>query len=394
MAIRKIIHIDLDAFFCSVEELENPELMDRPFAVGGKPNERGVVSSCSYAARMYGVRSAMPMVRAKRLCPELIIISPRHRLYSNISDQVMKLLHRITPLVEQISIDEAFLDVTDLPKSVETITQEIQSIVNQNLRLPCSLGGATNKLIAKIANDFGKSKTRSAHPPNTITIIPPGDEARFLAPLSVQALWGIGPKTANKLAESNVLTIGDLAALADHQFKYFFGKLGPELKRRACGIDTRAVQPLHDVKSVSQEITFIHDVKDKKILLNTLAELSTQVGRRLREMNRSGTTIRVKVRWPDFRLTSKQKTLERNTNLDEVITAVATQQFLQIWKPGLAVRLLGVGVSGINERPQQIGLWDQELKDQGRLQQAIDTINKRFGSSTLKRGKLTTNHGN
>ena len=192
---RKILHIDLDAFFCSVEENKNPSLRGKPFAVGGRPDQRGVVASCSYAARKFGVRSAMPMARAMKLCPELIIVSGRHGEYGKISKQVMDYLGTLTPLIEQVSIDEAFLDLSDLPESGESLAKSIQKTIQEQYHLPCSIGVATNKLVAKIATDAGKAANRTDHSPQAITNVAPGMEAEFLAPLPAQALWGIGPKT-------------------------------------------------------------------------------------------------------------------------------------------------------------------------------------------------------
>ena len=211
---RKILHLDLDAFFCAVEELRDPTLKQKPFAVGGSPEGRGVVASCSYAARQFGVRSAMPMSEAVRCCPNLIIVGNARGEYSRMSGRVMAYLHDMSPLVEQISIDEAFLDVSDLPDEAEILARRLQSTICTELDLPCSLGVATNKLVAKIANDVGKVRVRSGDYPNAITVVPPGEEAAFLAPLPVRALWGVGPKTAERLAAWGMNTIGDIAALA------------------------------------------------------------------------------------------------------------------------------------------------------------------------------------
>jgi DNA polymerase-4 len=252
MALRKIIHLDLDAFFCAVEELHDASLTGKPFAVGGRPDERGVVASCSYAARAYGVRSAMPMAQALRLCPGLRILSSHHRLYHEVSAKVMDHLHRLTPLVEQISIDEAFLDVSDLSQDPIDIARLLQESINTDLKLPCSLGVATNKLVAKIANDVGKAATRGSGPPNAITDAPPGQEAAFLAPLPVLTLWGVGPKTADRLSDIGVQTIGDLARLPEKELIGMFGKVGQELWLHANGIDDRPIITEHEIKSISQ----------------------------------------------------------------------------------------------------------------------------------------------
>jgi len=210
---RQIIHLDLDAFYCAVEEQRDPSLQGKPFAVGGRPEGRGVVSSCSYAARKKGVRSAMPMARAIQLCPELVIVPPHFDLYRPASRRVMSKVRELSHLVEQISIDEAFIDVTELPEDAEILGRRLQTEIRDELRLPSSLGIATNKLVAKISNDVGKSKAKKGVPPNAITVVPPGKEAEFLAPLPVEMLWGVGPKTAERLALMNVKTIGELAMI-------------------------------------------------------------------------------------------------------------------------------------------------------------------------------------
>ncbi len=209
----KIMHLDLDAFFCAVEEQRDASLVGKPFAVGGKPSERGVVASCSYAARQSGVHSAMPMARAVKLCPGLLVVPARHGVYSAVSRQVMARLHNLTGLVEQISIDEAFMDVSDLPEPGLVLAQRLQATIREELSLPCSIGVATNKLVAKMATDVGKASRRGGQPPNAIQVVPPGQEAAFLAPLPIQALWGVGPKTAARLNELGVRTVGDLANL-------------------------------------------------------------------------------------------------------------------------------------------------------------------------------------
>jgi len=312
---RKILHLDLDAFFCAVEELHDPALKGKPFAVGGNAAHRGVVASCSYAARMFGVHSAMPTSRALKLCPDLILISSRHSDYSNISKQVMELIS-ISPLVEKVSIDEAFIEVTDMPEPLLEIARGLQERINSELNLPISIGGATNKLVAKIANDWGKSQKKSALPPNTITIVPPGKEEAFLSPLPTQALWGVGPKTAERLSEIGIKTIGELAKTSLTTLEMLFGQYGEDLQRRACGIDNRPIETEHDVKSVSNEITFSKDLTDEKELLQNFRKLSEQVARRLRKASLSGTTIQIKLRWSDFTTITRQTTLPSATNLD------------------------------------------------------------------------------
>ncbi|NLG73139.1 MAG: DNA polymerase IV, partial [Chloroflexi bacterium] len=331
---RKILHLDLDAFFCSVEELHNPDLRGKPFAVGGRPDQRGVVASCSYAARRFGVRSAMPMARALQLCPELLIVPSRHGVYSQVSAQVMERLHNLTPLVEQVSIDEAFLDVSDLPDPVEDIARRLQTQIRTELSLPCSIGAATSKLLAKTANDVGKAAARGDGPPNAITVVPPGQEAAFLAPLPVGALFGVGPKTAARLEELGIYTIGDLARRSPEEMERRFGRSGFEMVLRARGIDDRPLETSRETKSISQETTFARDIRDEHTLKRTLLRLSEGVGRRLRREGLAGTTVKIKLRWEDFTTLTRQVTLPQPSNLDHEIYAAALYQFNSNWPPG------------------------------------------------------------
>jgi len=319
---RKILHLDLDAFFCAVEELHNPALKGKPLAVGGKADQRGVVASCSYAARLYGIHSAMPMSRAIKLCPDLIVVSHRLGNYSDMSKKVMALID-ITPFIEKISIDEAFMDVTGIPEPLVDIAKSLQERVNKQLDLPISIGGATNKLVAKIANDWGKSQNKLPQPPNAITIIPPVEEAAFLAPLPVRSLWGIGPKTSEKLNNIGIATIGSLAKTPDETLTMLFGHYGSELRERALGIDHRAINLEHGVKSVSNEVTYAKDQNTEEVLLSTLRNLSEQVGRRLRKRDLAGSTIQIKLRWSDFTTITRQTTLPSPTNLDQEIFIAA-----------------------------------------------------------------------
>lgn len=383
---RKIIHIDLDAFFCAVEELQNPELKGRPFAVAGRPDERGVVSSCSYAARVFGVRSAMPTGRALGLCPSLLVVSPHHRLYAQASQQVMGRLHQWTALVEQISIDEAFLDLSDLPEAVESLARRLQGEIRNNLGLPCSLGVATNKLVAKIATDVGKAANRSDQPPNAITVVSPGQEAAFLAPLLVQALWGVGPKTAARLAELGIRTIDDLAHWEESDLVKVFGKSGYDLARHAHGIDESLINPSHEAKSISQETTFAHDVSDTDTLRHTLRELSETVGRRLRQAKICGSTVKIKLRWPDFTTLTRQITLPQLTDQDDEIFTAALELLDKNRPARQLVRLLGVGVSGITPPNRQLSLWDSGSEKGRRLQSALDELREKYGEEIVRRG--------
>ncbi len=386
MRVRKIIHLDLDAFFCAVEEIRDPSLKGKPFAVGGQPEGRGVISSCSYAARRFGVHSAMPTSRARRLCPELIILSGNYASYRSASIEVMKILSEVTPLLEQLSIDEAFMDVTDLPEPIENICRQIQTKVNRQVRLPCSLGGASNMLVAKIANNIGKAANRSAEPPNAIRVVAAGDEARFLAALPVGELWGVGPKTALRLEKMGIITIGDLAKTPETLLMQRFGKMGSDLWRHAHGIDERPVTPYHEVKSISQEITFEKDVTDLAQLDGTLRRLSEQVGYRLRQKRVCAATVRIKIRWHDFATLTRQVTLPQPVDQDSILYAAARKLFDQVWQPRRPVRLLGVGSSGLVTTVHQPELWETPAEKERRLLQAIDSLRQRYGHPVVRRG--------
>ena len=384
---RTIIHLDLDAFFCAVEEQHDPALKGKPFAVGGRPQERGVVASCSYAARLLGVRSAMPMARALSLCPQLTIVPARHGVYGQVSNQVMERLRNWTPLMEQISIDEAFLDLSDLPEPGETLARRLQAEINRELALPCSLGVATNKLVAKIATDVGKASKRGSQPPNAITVVPPGQEAAFLAPLPVEALWGVGPKTAARMTELGIHTIGDLASWGEKDLVKVFGKAGHDFVLRSRGIDDSPIITEHEAKSISQETTYAQDVSEVSALQRTLREHSEMVGRRLRQAGLSGTTIKIKIRWPDFTTLTRQTTLQQPTNQDDEIYRAACKLFQSVWQPRRPVRLLGVGISNLTTPVRQLSLWDTQSEKSQRLQEAIDLLREKFGDQMIRRGE-------
>lgn len=381
-----IIHLDLDAFFCAVEEQREPALRGKAFAVGGRPEARGVVSSCSYAARQFGVRSAMPMARALRLCPGLVIISPHYQAYTAASRQVMDCLHNLTTLVEQISIDEAFMDVSGFTEPVERIACRLQAAIRDELGLPCSIGVASNKLVAKIATEVGKAARRGSGPPNALTVVSPGTEAAFLAPLPVAMLWGVGPKTAGRLAELGIQTIGDLAVLPEMDLARRFGKHGLEMARYARGIDHSPIVTSHTAKSISQETTYARDVSDEPELRATLRSLSHQVAERLQKNHLSGMTVKLKLRWPDFTTLTRQATLDKPTDQGELIFRTAEQLFDKVWSRGKPVRLLGVGVTGLDPRPRQLSLWEVGSERDHRLQAAIVELQARYGKDVLTRG--------
>lgn len=384
--IRKIIHLDLDAFFCSVEELLDPSLKGKAFAVGGSPSGRGVITSASYAARMRGIRSAMPTREALKIFPDLLLVRSGYRHYSEYSHKVMDILRDTSPIVEPVSIDEAFLDVSDIPQPIGSIALDLQKRVMQETGLPCSLGCATSRLVAKMANDFGKKQVKTGRSPQKITVIEPGKEEEFLAPLDIQALWGVGPKTAAHLRQRGITTVGKLAALSDADLKNYFGQHGESMRRRAKGIDNTPIYPESgDPKSVSNEMTFHEDQDDQGNLLKILRGLSEKVGSRLRKAELAGSVVQIKIRYSDFSTFTRQTSMKECTNLDQEIFNEVQNLFLKHWIAGRPVRLLGVGVSTLEKPHRQLSLWEDQGNRKEELTKAVDGLRERFGKDIIKR---------
>lgn len=383
---RKILHVDLDAFFCSVEENLDPQLKGKPFAVGGFPEGRGVVSSCSYPARKYGIKSAMPMKTALKKYPKLLIVQSHFDEYKKASQQVMGKLQGLTPLFEQVSIDEAFLDVTDLPEGGYEIARVLQREIEDDLCLPCSIGIASNKLVAKIATNIGKSQNKGLLPPRAIVEVPPGMEREFLANLEVNEMWGIGPKTSARLFQLGIRKIGDIQNRSVEWLISELGNSGKELQQHAQGIDDRLVANIDDVKSVSNEITFSRDIADEEELISAIRNLSRKVAERLRRHKIFGSTVKIKIRWPNFETHIRQLSLKSATDLDSVIFKSALKLFYEIWKKEQKVRLLGVGVSHICQPVQQLSLLDDLSLKENRLLSAVDDLHRKFGHEIIRRG--------
>ena len=383
---RKILHLDLDAFFCAVEVLRDPSLDGKAFAVGGSPDGRGVVSSCSYAARKFGVRSAMPMSRALRLCPHLIPV-PHGGGYGRMSRRVFTAIDRLTPYVEQISIDEAFIDVSDITKDSEQIAREIQTMIRDEVRLPCSLGGATSKLVAKIATNIGKDSV-DRYWPNAVLIVPPGKEPEFLAPLPVKEMWGVGPKSAERLERSGIRTLGDVQNWPEDALEAKLGSYGPRLKKFAFGIDDRPVSTeSHEAKSVSSETTFEEDIADRDRLHAVLLSLSQRVGRSLRDDGLVARTVTLKLRWADFTTLTRRVTIPDATDLDQTIYTSAKTLFEKAWTNGRPVRLLGVGTANFDSGGEQLSLFGESEDRSHRVQDALDDLRDRFGSTKTRWGR-------
>ncbi|MBA2364482.1 MAG: DNA polymerase IV [Chloroflexia bacterium] len=387
---RTILHVDLDAFFCAVEEQRDPPLRGKAFAVGGNVEGRGVVSSCSYPARRFGVCSAMPMVRALALCPDLLRLPTSFPAYRAASHAVMQRLRARTPMVEQISIDEAFLDVSELSTSGGMLAQQLQAQIREELGLPCSIGVATNKLVAKVATDVGKASARSDGPPNAICTVPPGVEAAFLAHLPAIALWGVGTKTAERLAALGLHTIGDIAAWPSASLERRFGQHGRALARHARGLDDRPVIIEHAAKSVSRETTFPRDVEDVETLQRTDHAQAADVGKRLRRAEMVGTTVKLRLRWSDFTTLTRQATLPRPTAHDAEIATAALHLLDQVWPTGDSVRLIGVGVTGLCSPSRQLSLWESErsanTERDRHLQITVASLRDRYGYNLFRWG--------
>ena len=376
-----ILHVDLDAFFAAVEQRDRPELRGKPVIVGGGgPNDRGVVSASSYEARRYGVHSAMPLRTAGALCPHAIFLPVDGAKYGRVSREVMGILRRFTPRVEQVSIDEAFLDVAGseaLFGPAEAIAAQIRSLIRAELDLTVSVGVATTKLVAKIASDLRK--------PDALVVVPAGEEEAFLAPLPISRLWGVGGQTRRALAEYGVTTIGDLASLPEDILVRRFGKHGASLASRARGVDASPVSDGGDAKSVSHEHTFDVDTADWEVIERTLLALSEGVAGRLRTGGIKAATVAVKIRDTTFQTITRQRTIEP-TDLTEPIwrTAVA------LARPevrGTRIRLLGVGASGLTSR-EQLSLFGTDDGRQRRAIEAADAIRSRFGDRAITRARL------
>jgi DNA polymerase-4 len=387
MENRTIIHLDLDAFYCAVEELSKPHLKGKPFAVGGSPASRGVVSSCSYAARRRGIRSAMPMARAVQLCPDLIVLPGNHREYSKKSKQVMAVLKEVTNLVEQISIDEAFLDISAISEKPLATAHQLQQDILQKTRLPCSLGIASNKLVAKIATDIGKSSVETDIYPNALLEVPAGKESEFLSPLPLETLWGIGPKTADALRAIGINNIGQLAKWPTKDLVNRFGKHGYDLHRRANGIDNRPVETVHEPKSFSQEVTFSRDTNDEEVLAKQLSRQAASIAESLSRRDLVCTTVKLKLRWPDFSTITRQTTLVAPTADRDLILSAARDLFDHHWNNSTPIRLIGVGVSGLQPPNRQLSLWDQiDFQKVANLEAAIHQVRARFGPQMIQKG--------
>ena len=390
--------MDLDAFFASVEQLDHPEWRGKPVIVGGSPERRGVVSTASYEARRFGVHSAMPSFRARELCPHAIWTRGHFDRYHELSAKVMSILVDETPLVEQVSIDEAFFDVTPGRYARENpveICRRIQKRVSE-LGITCSIGLGVNKTVAKIASEREK--------PRGLTVVMPGTQASFLAPLPVRALSGIGAATERTLAEHHIRTLGELARQDEEAMRRLFGVAGPRMVARAAGLERSNVRPIDapdDVKSVSNERTFAHDLTSKRELHAAIGHAAERVGTRLRRKGLKGTQVTLKIKTDISHTHTAQRQLQEATDDEHVFAPVACDLLDGIWHEGTPIRLVGVGIAGFGEEPpHQLSLFDvdeqaektatkEKLRhaDLRELSVVTDKLRERFGTDAISYGR-------
>ncbi|WP_456406507.1 DNA polymerase IV [Caldithrix abyssi] len=383
---RIILHVDMDAFFAAVEQREHPELKGKPVIIGADPRGgrgRGVVSTCSYEARKFGVHSAMPISQAYRLCPHGIYLPPNGALYQQVSHNIFQIFYEFTDLVEPVSIDEAFLDVTGSVRLFgdgPTIAQKIKQRIKEKERLSASIGVAPNKYLAKIASDLQK--------PDGLVVVEADQIETFLWPLDISRLWGAGERTQQILRKMGINTIGDLARFPAQVLKQKLGSAGEHFYRLAHGFDERPVITCEEVKSVSNEHTFGKDVDDVDVVRKQLVYLAEKVGYRLRKKGLKGKTIHLKLRYDNFSTITRNMTISPPTNQTRQIVDVALDLFEKNYISGRKVRLVGVGVSGFDDRAaRQTNLFDILDEKQQKLDRVQDLLSDRFGRHIVQRAE-------
>jgi DNA polymerase IV len=382
---RTILHVDLDAFYASVEQLDDPSLRGKPVIVGG--SLRGVVLAASYEARPFGVKSAIPMARALPMCPNAIVVAPRHERYAELSDRFFAILGRYSPLVEGLSLDEAFLDVTGEEKLFgdgPTIGRTIKAAVRAELGLVASVGVAAVKFIAKIASDLGK--------PDGLVMCPSGAEQEFLAPLPISRLWGVGEKTGAEMARLGLGTIGDVARVGERALVSRLGEeTGRHLHQLALGIDPRVVEPDREPVSIGHEDTFERDLADREILAHHLLDQADRTCARLRRLGLRARIVTIKVKYADHKRTSRRLTLPRPTTDARLVGETARRLLSSVEDiERKKVRLTGVSLSGLSPRDgaRQLGFDEAEVERGERLGDALDKVAARFGRGAVKRAVL------
>jgi len=385
---RTILHLDMDAFFAAVEQLDHPEYRGKPVIVGADPKGgrgRGVVATASYEARKYGVHSALPISQAFKRCPHGIYVRGRYKRYAEISKQVIQILEQFSPVIEKISIDEAFLDISNSLKlfgGAEPIGREIKRRIREQLKLTASVGIAANKFIAKIASDLEK--------PNGLVLVEAGTEQSFLHDLPISKLWGVGQKTEMALKKMGINTIGQLAALPEIELNRKFGKWGNALWRLSQGIDDRPVVTSSMQKSISQETTFEEDTDDEERIERTLYQLSESLSRLMRQHGLKGRTVTLKLRLEDFSTYSRSRTLSDFVDSTLILKGIAIDLYRKLQKDGMKIRLLGIGVSQLSSvAGEQLGLFDQEASLDHRVTRLLDELKDKYGESSVSRAALT-----
>ena len=384
---RIFVHLDMDAFFAAIEQLDHPEYRGKPVVVGADPQEgkgRGVVSTCSYEARKFGVHSAMPISQAYRRCPQAIYVRPRGRRYAQMSKKIMAILSTFSPDIEQISIDEAFLDITSTYKfygSPEKTALAMKKKIFDETGLTCSVGVAPSKFVAKIASDLQK--------PDGLVVVKKSDVKEFLAPLNISRLWGVGPKTLPLLQKLGIQTIGDLARFSQNELVRLFGKSGLHFWYLANGIDRREIEHESRHKSISKETTFAQDVDDEDCLRQTLDYLCEELAREMRKKGYRGRTITFKIRLQDFSTFTRSRTLARATNSSTDLRQTAARVFSEFDRQGKKVRLLGIGVSNLEYHQGQMDLFDEQHEDRTeKIDEIMDRIKEKFGEKAITRASL------
>lgn len=383
---RTIVHVDMDAFYASVEQRDRPELRGRPVIVGGDPRSRGVVSAASYEARRFGVRSAMPAAQAQRLCPQAIFLAPDFARYAAASAEIMAVLESVTPLVEPVSIDEAYLDLTGterlLGDPVATALRLKQAIRDQ-VRLTASVGIGPSKLVAKLASEHGK--------PDGFVVVPEAEVRDFLDPLPIRALLGVGARTQERLERLGLSTVGALARCPREVLEGHFGQAAGGLVELAKGNDNRPVTPSAEPKSVSAETTFERDIGDLAELDRHLLALCDGVARRLRKAHHRARTVNLKLRFDDFKTITRSRSLPESVDAGSALYRVARELLMELSLSGRRVRLIGVGGSNLcaDGTDDQLALFrDEGLEHERQVDRALDTIQERFGREVITRAGL------